>query len=496
MRKLSTLSLLLSFLACSLLLPAQQDSFERQCGTPPEISPWLAFFQTNQAAFPRSSDPYYVPLAIHLVGTTNGEGHLPFHQALEAFCALNEDFEQADIQFYLNGAVRYINSDQYYSHSYSGGIEMMGRHNVPNAINCYIVDNAAGYCGYAFHTLGIVLNKHCLEPGSHTWAHEMGHFLSLPHTFHGWESANHAYHQPAPQQINGRQVEHADGSNCRQAGDGFCDTGADYLNARWACQPTGLSQQVQHDPMGRAFRSEGSLLMSYAQDACANRFSEEQIAAMRANLQTQRPNLLANQPQPRLLLEQLTGPVEPAQGTLISNVSSLSLRWPAVAAAEGYLIAVNMIAPDGTGGEMPFAVYHAPSNSLEIEGLLSERSWHWRVKPYNRFDGCAAYSEPFIFDTGLFLSNTQEQTTFGGFMLHPNPQQAGQPVIVQFELPFAFNLHLSLYAADGRRLRQQSLIGHYGYNEAAFPTTGLPAGLYWLGIEHAGGRKFQKIVLR
>ena len=495
MRKLSTLPFLPLFLLIAGALPAQETAFERQCGTLFEENPWLVYFQSNQAAFPRSPETLYVPLAVHVVGDKAGNGYFSMEQVLAALCALNEDFEQSDIQFYLGGPLRYISSDNYFNHDYGGGIEMMTAYNQANTVNCYVVNNAAGYCGYAFYTLGIVLNKSCLEPGSHTWAHEMGHYLSLPHTFQGWEGVSQNYSQNAPATINGRAVELADGSNCQQAGDGFCDTPADYLNDRWACLSNGKSAQLQRDPAGHAFRSEGSLLMSYAEDACANRFSQGQIDAMRANLKSQRPNLLAEAPLPQLLAGTVSGPVIPAQDELITNVSRMNMQWPAVPGAEGYVVFLSLLAPGGES-EIPYMVYYTLGNSLDIDGLLSERSWRWRVKPYNRFDACAPLSEAFAFDTGYFISNTKEQATFSDFKLHPNPQYAGGPVFVEFELPAAFNLHIFLYASTGQPLRYLPLYGHYGYNETAFPTQGLPPGLYWLGIEHAGGRKYQKLVLQ
>ena len=56
-------------------------------------------------------------------------------------------------------------------------------------------------------TSGIVFRKNCIN--SRTFAHELGHFFSLLHTFEG------------------SGTELVDGSNCDTAGDGLCDTPAD-----------------------------------------------------------------------------------------------------------------------------------------------------------------------------------------------------------------------------------------------------------------------------
>ena len=64
----------------------------------------------------------------------------------------------------------------------------------------------------------------------------------------------------------------------------FCDTSPDYLNFRWSCNEDSESYQLQTDPDGVNFRSDGTLIMSYSNDECANRFSEEQISAMQFSL--------------------------------------------------------------------------------------------------------------------------------------------------------------------------------------------------------------------
>ncbi len=84
-------------------------------------------------------------------------------------------------------------------------------------INFYFVTNFTspiGACGFAdlngiadAFGSGIVFRKDCIN--ARTFAHEMGHFFSLKHTFEG----------------NGSEL--VDGSNCTTEGDGICDTPAD-----------------------------------------------------------------------------------------------------------------------------------------------------------------------------------------------------------------------------------------------------------------------------
>ena len=83
----------------------------------------------------------------------------------------------------------YIGKTSWNNHpDYSDGEDMMHQNNFSNRINCYLVANPAGNCGYyTYSGDAIALSKNCISPSQHTWAHELGHYFSLPHTFFGWE---------------------------------------------------------------------------------------------------------------------------------------------------------------------------------------------------------------------------------------------------------------------------------------------------------------------
>lgn len=89
--------------------------------------------------------------------------------------------------------------------------EVLMKHLVPHRINIFYVTefpDRAWACGVGAAD-GYILMKKANCNSTDVLAHEMGHFFSLPHTFEG----------------NGPEL--ADGSNCKTAGDRFCDTPAD-----------------------------------------------------------------------------------------------------------------------------------------------------------------------------------------------------------------------------------------------------------------------------
>lgn len=140
-------------------------------------------------------------------------------------------------------------------------------------INFYFVTaftsdiNACGFAdlggiGDAFNS-GIVFRKDCIN--TRTFAHELGHFFSLLHTFEG----------------NGSEL--VDGSNCTTEGDGICDTPADpytegeplanYVNAdcRFISPLTDANGDYYNPDLGN--------IMSYYEcDTCG--FSWEQLNKM------------------------------------------------------------------------------------------------------------------------------------------------------------------------------------------------------------------------
>jgi hypothetical protein len=95
--------------------------------------------------------------------------------------------------------------------------EITTKYNVERRINMYFVTlftDPNGACGLAeLNGIGnptssfILIRKDCVN--TRVFAHEMGHFFSLKHTFEG----------------NGTEL--VDGSNCLTEGDGICDTPAD-----------------------------------------------------------------------------------------------------------------------------------------------------------------------------------------------------------------------------------------------------------------------------
>ncbi len=212
-----------------------------------------------------------LPLAIHLVANDQGNGRHKITQLFENICTLNEQYADAGIYFWIQWPINYIDNSSYYTHSGSAGFQMMSTHKRANALNLFFVNDPNGACGYySYGPDCIAIAHNCAKDDNTTIAHELGHLLSLPHTFSGWEHGN----TPTYPEL----VTRGAGANCNTAGDKFCDTDADYIDYRWNCPYYG----TKYDLNGDLYHPDSSFYMSYSKDQCQARFSAQQIQNMRA----------------------------------------------------------------------------------------------------------------------------------------------------------------------------------------------------------------------
>ena len=502
---------------------AQDHPPARYCGVQMGRSAWLQKYQSAPDLYRKGSDTtLYVPLTIHIVGDDNGNGYFSRGALLRALCRLNEDYEQANIHFFVEGDIRYINSSVYYNHtSVLQGAEMMFANNVANTLNCYFVNDPAGNCGYNLPYAGIAMRKSCSQPTDHTWAHEVGHALKLPHPFLGWEggvswdgSVSHNFNNPAPLRvtydytffkdtlildtliIDTAYVEWVDGSNCSFAADGFCDTSPDYLAARWTCDNNGSSPTLQRDPAGVAFRSDGSYIMGYANDACQAAFTPEQRAAMRAYLLDQRANWLYNQLVPGMLdTSEPVSIIAPAPGEpVVPNAAYLA--WSPIANATHYLVEISRLASFSAPVTTEY-ITDAPSLNIPVN-LLENRTYFWRIKPFSAYHHCSDWRVSSSFLTGT-ISGLQEPGGLVAWQLSPNPIAAGGQLLLDISLDSlpAESWHLQLSNSLGQVVFSQLLRPGSGQQQLAIELpAALPAGIYSFTLGDTYGQVVKRLVIQ
>lgn len=514
---IKNLLFVLTFFLVSSEIIAQNKEDLKPCGTVSYRSDWLKNYQRNPDKFQTENDTIlYVPLTIHLLGSDAGTGYFGFDNLMRALCILNSDFEQANIHFFIEGDIRYVPNSAWNTHAtVLDGAEMMFANNVENTLNCYFVADPAGNCGYNLPYAGMAMAKSCSGANDHTWSHEMGHAFKLPHPFLGWEggvshdgSVGHNYNNPAPETvtfnytyfkdtlildtliIDTTYVEKVDGSNCTFAADGFCDTKPDYLNYRWNCGADSLSTVVQTDPDGEKFVSDGKLIMSYSLDACVDRFTPEQIAAMRANLLDEKANVLYNQTSvdapdgPPVVLYPLTDDQVPFE--------DITLEWEPVAGAVGYFGTVRRLFNSSS-----FVVeeFQTTETSVNIGDLTLGKEYSWEVTAYNDYHFCEVYSDKQIFQTAD-VSAVGEIEGLTEFSIYPTLLERGSNIHLRMNLERPMELQFRIYDLMGRVIFEQELDGNMGTQTADFQLSDLNSGVYLVGVESAVGRIFERVVVQ
>lgn len=403
------------------------------CGTGPAPEHVRAFNRSvdyNQPQ-PEEYSTINIPVTIHIVRTSNGGGGFFENNAFLTICDLNNRMSSSGMFFYLNGPVRFIDSDVYYNTTDFGDLfNMIDLENVPRTMNVYYTNlGQLGLCGFAFYPNtgpggfqndgAVVMSFACSQPNGTTLTHEVGHFFNLPHTFD--QTSSNPLSATNAERVTRLTNEVAPrlSANCATAGDDFCDTPADFIGNRWSC-PTG---QVQFDINGDRFRPDSSFYMSYSNDACMSRFSTQQILAMRATL--------ANTAAPRGYL--LTSPM-PNFGSITQAPAQLSpqtsdtipgnqavFSWNRVPGATFYQVRILLF---------NFAVIDTITSDTfyvsNTRAIRQQREHSWEIRALNGANLCTQYSGRVSFFAGNYIQTTSVENPLGAVKrIYPNPVARG-----------------------------------------------------------------------
>ncbi len=492
------------------VLNAQHDHLQ-PCGSADHLDEWYLRYTAQPAHFDtRGQSTLFIPVTVHIVGQSDTSGFVRTDKVLEAFCQMNIDYRAANIQFFMAGLPRRIANSAFNNHTdIVDGANFMFQYNVPNTMNSYIVANAAGNCGYNMRFAGNIMATSCLD--GHTWAHESGHYFNCQHPFIGWEGKTYNYNDPTPDSLvydytNFRDtlwgndttildtalVELMDRSNCATAADRICDTEADYLSYRWLCNNQGLSNALQRDPNGVDFRSDASLIMSYADDGCQSRFSPGQIALMRAYILDERPNLLYENNPFRDSIGQSPTLLYPTGGQFVVD-TAITFRWSRVPNATHYVFQVGFLQGLSVVYEdvVTADTFYVSQHNFNPLPVGSPPRYAWRVMPFNTGYTCAPLSATSMFGVEPYVASVQELQDLGTLKLFPQPAPAGMPIALEFNAPGYEEMPCQLVSANGQTIRSWNETVQAGTNRLSISTIGLAPGMYALRL----GKAVAKIVL-
>lgn len=385
-----------------VLTTVQGLKAQAPCATemPEEMMEWLRDYKMNNRGpfYNKTSadeEITYIPIKFHIVGNSNGGSYYKFNTFLDAFCTLNEQYAPYNWQFYMYNGINYIDNDDLNDHqnSYRNTINSQS---IADVVNIFFVDDPSGACGYfagyggpgnGFNRQGYIAiqDGSCAASDNSTVAHELGHYFSLPHTFYGWEGRSAtAAARSSDERVNG--------SNCGAAGDYFCDTPADYLSDRWTCP----YNQTKYDYNGQQYNPDGQLYMSYSNDACTNYFSEEQVDAMRSNLNGPRSYLLGHTYPGYVVIDDTTFNILPAANETNVVANYVNLKWKSVENATQYYVEIY----NNTPSILSVKDTVVSDTSMVLTDLARYKAYKFRVRAFNPYSTCSPMSVFTVFTTG------------------------------------------------------------------------------------------------
>ena len=454
----------------------------------------------------------YVPVHFHLVGDANGNGKVKEFKVLDQLCALNAAYAPMDIRFYLsphpvnNTLFNYaINSANVYTNQTSWFTMDVNRH--PNALNIYVVDQAAttnnnppGVLTLAYYSPTrdwVVSRKDQIngQTNNSTLPHEVGHFFSLQHTFYGWESdsfdaTDTGWPKAPTTSPDGVPTERMNGTNCNTAGDKICDTPPDY-NFGLISSTCTYSDGAQ-DPNGTLVDPQENNMMGYFESCASYSFSQSQQNAVLADRASVYRNYLDNNFSPAAT--DITVPtdllVAPASAQVVPYYDEVTVEWKAVPGATYYLLELDIVNAYSTPYSQAFVVKNATSKLLTT--LLPNRTYYWRVRPFNEYYTCTESRQRTFKTTST--SAVRDIAGLSAWQISPNPLRNGASATVLVHAEKGFDAALRVYDLAGRMLFQQVETA-FAAGETAFelPLSGLENGMYFVVLQNKEGQSVRKL---
>jgi hypothetical protein len=444
-----------------------------------------------------------VSITLHLVSDDDESRRLSINRAFKLVCELNELMDTANLFFFVND-VKFIKNSTWNADA-TNHYSDFSNLKEDNTINVFLVGNtsSADLCGVYVGTAVnqgnaggrdiIAVSATCANAS--TLSHEIGHFLSLPHTFYGWENRGTAGSTGNAPNF----AERVDNSNCSTAGDKICDTPPDYLYARWSngnCAASGTVSLVIDDanasveltdPNGVEFTVDGTNIMSYSSNDCMTYFSEDQIEAMHFNLETYRSSYILENIDETPIQETISVISPLATDTVPFNEATLS--WNPVLGATHYLVQVNYVPSFATG--LMVAEEITTSTSIDIFNLEPNRTFRWRVIPYHGAHTCEnAFVKSFFVGDFSVGENEYAIDEIAKLNLYPNPTEINRKLTLKIYAKEALDIDFTILNSIGQVVQNGQMNLTKGNNFIKIQHGSLGKGIFILAI-----RKEQQMII-
>jgi hypothetical protein len=181
--------------------------------------------------------------------------------------------------------------------------------------------------------------------------------------------------------------------------------------------------------------------------------------------------------------------LSPIGGETVDGYNEMPFSWAAVNGADKYFLEID-ISPTFAISPIRMVVY----GTFKKVPLMANRSYHWRVRPFNSYYTCAPLTAAASFNTNNVV-NTLEPQMVQDVQLVPNPAAPGSPVQMLLQTTEAFEAQIRIFSLDGRELSQVPARFTTGLNHMPIPTENLGSGVYLVSVQSTAGIINRKLVL-
>jgi hypothetical protein len=396
----SNLFLCLLMLLISINTAFSQHENHSECGTPPLTEEQRDYILNviQKRSIARNSGTTCVPIKAHIMRKDDGTGGITIQNLNIGLSYLNYVYKAANIEFYWSGIDYASNTDYYDFGTASPDSDTEANlkaffTTATNAINVYYVNTinveingmpfaAAGYAYYPWNSpnsnVSLMTNSATTAYYNGTFAHELGHYFSLPHTHDGTENGN--------AHINAENVPRSGAqSNCSTKGDLICDTQADpkgsvsYPACTYAAGATDINGFVYTPPINN--------IMSYYTDLCGGIFTPQQYIQIQQGLATRLAHTTYSLNAPPMITDAVTGLTVTLPAC---SGAGVSLLWTNVGANMGYLIERSTTSASTGFVQIAGGATAADVITYSDMNIGSSTTYYYRVKPAN--GNCNTYS--------------------------------------------------------------------------------------------------------
>ncbi len=438
----------------------------------------------------RSRMEYDFPITVHNMRNDDGSGGANIFTFIDFMCDVTEFYAEFGVNLYIDEILNHDNTS-WTTHNALSTITFLN--DVDNTMNIYMFKTLPPpasqpngvLCGYYSPQYDVLALNSSACFNAATTIHEIGHFLSLPHTFFGLEGTGD---NCGVYVTDGEKV---DGSNCATKADRICDTPPDN-NALGGLNCPGGTGCMQYDRDSVAFNPDPTNYMSYFDDGCLDKFTDGQKAVVTDHIETYRQAFLPDTPpnySPVVETTQLNSPLEGEE----KPYDNVSFSWTPVEHASIYYFEINRLS--NFSPSFTIESHFVSDTQYNSTDLSANTTYYWRIIPYNGAVPC-----PGIEVRGSFMTNDQsvdieDVTGLESFEVSPNPAMNQQSVTVTLQSNRSMAGTLNLYNVTGQLLHRQEINVLSSANLYSVNVQDLATGLYIVQLDFEEGSVQQKLII-